>query len=726
MKAIINKINEFGFTNVLFFLLITAVEFHFVDYYLAGYNIPLAKWIIAILVNYLLYKLREIMIIDMPVFWETEKYLLWGVNYFCLWTMHCLFFISLGIFAWQLSLNIESKAIASSAPVLQAEIQLKIEQTTLAQLTATQDRQELQATVANIPNIENDIAEQKRANSAKLSAFWNTQHANGMSYQSLASITNGRCKPIGNYATAGTQVCNAYSALMQQVGLSNVTDKLQHATASRATLSAIEKQELKVMEMEARLIELKSSPNSAASKSMGAFEMFAYWISGNVSTLSNSEIKITGQQTAAGVVFVLLSIVYIVFFSQIAIREERKRLRAQNNDSSHATPRATPQVVDNTSCNTFYSDDVQQFDSPMQQALQRDLRRVQQPFFDNFVAPKEKKTLSPTAIMVGTNESGEGERVYFDPMAGHTLIAGQSGGGKSTFSTNTLIFQIVEKFPKHIDLYLFDSKQTLPQYKGLTPSIKAACNDTEAIKFLSQIEKERQRRQNLFLEMGIIDNLSQYNIELVKQGKTPLPSILIIFDEYGIANKGVVRFVETIAKAGRSAGIFLLLMYQYDVSKKGKERLSSDLLANLPQKFCFKLDTNIQYSTVTGLQHSTIKDLIKGDIIPPYHCLAVIKSMNKPILLKPTLYIEDSRDKKIEWILKMNPNFNISQQPIDGAPISTPFERRADVDVDKVQEMRDAGYSMTDIAKMLSASRNTVYRRLNEGNQTFKEAGNEG
>jgi hypothetical protein len=184
----------------------------------------------------------------------------------------------------------------------------------------------------------------------------------------------------------------------------------------------------------------------------------------------------------------------------------------------------------------------------------------------------------------------EGEPVVFDPkLDPHLLIAGLSGGGKSSFAQVILYGAAANGS----DLYIIDPVKGAADFKFAADHAKAiATNPAEASAAMKAIYAEVVKRKNANSEAGVgsfrelpdppplivvlIDEFSS----LIGQSLVPKPSDdidmelereAVIADNLSRQEIGV--FAGKIAREARSAGVVLLLATQ---------RLSSKMLESIP------------------------------------------------------------------------------------------------------------------------------------------------
>lgn len=153
------------------------------------------------------------------------------------------------------------------------------------------------------------------------------------------------------------------------------------------------------------------------------------------------------------------------------------------------------------------------------------------------------------------------------PSLGHTLIAGTSGSGKSSWLHAALAALLTSASPTALQITLVDPKVSEFAAWARAPHLLApiATDERAAGAILSDLVSEVDRRGNL-LAGRLCRDLAAYN----RQASSPLPIILVIFDEVldlllatGGERSGIGRLLTRLAAKGRSAGIILWVASQH-------------------------------------------------------------------------------------------------------------------------------------------------------------------
>lgn len=222
----------------------------------------------------------------------------------------------------------------------------------------------------------------------------------------------------------------------------------------------------------------------------------------------------------------------------------------------------------------------------------------------------KRRTLQATApvsngsFLLGERED-DGELLYLNifgenggqPQHGpHTLIAGESGGGKGVLTRNILLDLLATNSPRNVRVRFVDPKfgadypwlRSMPHLDG-----GIVTNQEEAIATLEELVAEMDRRYAEITKTS--PNIEKYNQKVEPEGR--LPRIFLFHDEIGdwMADKGspypdaVSSHVVRLASKARAAGVHLVLITQ----RPDKDAMPSQIKANVGNKICLKVASNV-------------------------------------------------------------------------------------------------------------------------------------
>lgn len=140
----------------------------------------------------------------------------------------------------------------------------------------------------------------------------------------------------------------------------------------------------------------------------------------------------------------------------------------------------------------------------------------------------------------------------------HMLIAGSTGGGKST-CVKSIITSLI--MGQKCDLYLYDLKGTeLNIFNNINRVKSFSDNVDEVSSQLNNIVEEMKSRYTTFSEAKTSD-ISEYNKEFPRKKYNHM---VVVVDEFSILsdNKEAIQTLERISALGRAAGISLILTTQ--------------------------------------------------------------------------------------------------------------------------------------------------------------------
>jgi S-DNA-T family DNA segregation ATPase FtsK/SpoIIIE len=201
-----------------------------------------------------------------------------------------------------------------------------------------------------------------------------------------------------------------------------------------------------------------------------------------------------------------------------------------------------------------------------------------------------KALKGPVGFPVGIGVEGDPVVADFaDPNTCHALVAGSTGSGKSEWLKALVASMLLRATPNSVRVALIDPKiLTFAGVEG-SPYLwrPVATTLPDALSILRDAVAEMDARYQLLGRDGFV-SLG----ERLKAGKTDLPFLVLIFDEFADLilagreeKKEFESLVARIAGKGRAAGIHLVLATQ----RPDRAIVTGLIKANLPLKVCLKV-----------------------------------------------------------------------------------------------------------------------------------------
>jgi hypothetical protein len=221
----------------------------------------------------------------------------------------------------------------------------------------------------------------------------------------------------------------------------------------------------------------------------------------------------------------------------------------------------------------------------------------------------------PVAFPVGIGVEGNPVVADFaDPNTCHILVAGSTGSGKSEWLKALVASMLLRNSTANVQIALIDPKiLTFTGVEG-SPYLwrPVATTLADAMTILRDAVAEMDARYRALARGGFV-NLG----ERFKAGKTDLPFLVLIFDEFADLilagredKKEFESLVARIAGKGRAAGIHLVLATQ----RPDRAVVTGLIKANLPLKVCLKVSNAVNAQIV--LDEPGAESLFgKGDLL---------------------------------------------------------------------------------------------------------------
>ncbi|MCR5650587.1 MAG: DNA translocase FtsK [Lachnospiraceae bacterium] len=223
---------------------------------------------------------------------------------------------------------------------------------------------------------------------------------------------------------------------------------------------------------------------------------------------------------------------------------------------------------------------------------------------------------SSSRISFAVGKDIGGKAVVFDiAKMPHVLIAGATGAGKSV-CINTIIMSILFKArPDEVKLIMIDPKVVeLSVYNGIPHLLTPVVTDPQkAAGALMWGVQEMEKRYRLFAEYAVRD-LAGYNAKAVKEGKDPIPKLVIIVDELAdlmmSAKNDVENSIVRLAQKARAAGIHLIIATQ----RPSVDVITGLIKANMPSRIAFTVTSGTDSRTILDMVGAE-KLLGRGDML---------------------------------------------------------------------------------------------------------------
>jgi len=265
--------------------------------------------------------------------------------------------------------------------------------------------------------------------------------------------------------------------------------------------------------------------------------------------------------------------------------------------------------------------------------------------------PNFQKNTSSLTFALGRDVSGF--PVYADlAKMPHLLVAGSTGTGKTIF-LNSLILSLLYQpttesksaGPEFLRLILVDPKRVeFPVYQNLPhllcPVIYTASQTVNVLRWLTG---EMERRFDVLSEKKSRD-IRGFNEKALKNGKNPLPFIVVIIDELADLMAARGREIEAgivrLAQMARAVGIHLVVATQ----RPSVEVITGLIKANITSRITFQVASQVDSRTVIDTSGAE-KLLGAGDM------LFISAQVIKPKRIQAPYVSEKEVKKVIDYIV---------------------------------------------------------------------------
>ncbi len=244
-------------------------------------------------------------------------------------------------------------------------------------------------------------------------------------------------------------------------------------------------------------------------------------------------------------------------------------------------------------------------------------------------SPAFKKHKSPLLMALGKDTKGETRVADIADMP-HLLMAGTTGSGKSVAINAMLLSILYRATPAQVRLILIDPKMVeLSVYQNiphlLAPVITEMPDTVRALRWCTGEMDRRYQRMN---SLGV-RSLAAFNERMKKldqtqlreagadEDRTPLPSILLVIDEFADMMAAVRKQVEEpiarLSAKARAAGIHLVLATQ----RPSKDVITGLIKANVATRISFQVSQKVDSMVVLD-QIGAEQLLGRGDMLFRY------------------------------------------------------------------------------------------------------------
>ncbi len=197
----------------------------------------------------------------------------------------------------------------------------------------------------------------------------------------------------------------------------------------------------------------------------------------------------------------------------------------------------------------------------------------------------------------------------------HMLIAGTTGSGKSVCTNSLIVSLLYKATPEEVRLIMVDPKMVeLGVYNGIPHLLIPVVTDPKkAAGALQWAVSEMMKRYKAFSEVGAKD-LASYNNHARKEGKEPLPQIVVVIDELAdlmlVAAKEVEESICRVAQMGRASGMHLVIATQ----RPSADVITGLMKANIPSRIAFAVASGMESRII--LDATGAEKLVgKGDML---------------------------------------------------------------------------------------------------------------
>ncbi len=200
---------------------------------------------------------------------------------------------------------------------------------------------------------------------------------------------------------------------------------------------------------------------------------------------------------------------------------------------------------------------------------------------------------SQLALTLGRDVSGRPVVSDLATMP-HLLIAGTTGSGKSVCITALTACLVMNNTPEELKLAMIDPKRVeLMRFNGLPHLMGSVETEIERILGVLRWATTEMDYRYKLLEKARARNIDSYNRKMERQGKKPLPKIVVVIDEMAdlmmSAPDQTEHALVRLAQKARAIGIHLILATQ----RPSTDVVTGLIKANFPTRISFTVASSI-------------------------------------------------------------------------------------------------------------------------------------
>ena len=226
-----------------------------------------------------------------------------------------------------------------------------------------------------------------------------------------------------------------------------------------------------------------------------------------------------------------------------------------------------------------------------------------------------REAKSKLAVALGLDVAGKPVIADLAKMP-HSLIAGQTGSGKSVALNSFICSILFRASPNEVKFIFVDPKRVeLTGYNGIPHLLAPVITDPEkVVSALKYLAAEMDQRYKMFAEVGA-RNIAAYN---EMSGFQALPYIVLVIDELAdimlFSPAEVEDAVTRLAQMSRAVGIHMLLATQ----RPSVDVLTGLIKANIPARIAFAVSSLVDSRVILDSPGAE-KLLGRGDMLylPP-------------------------------------------------------------------------------------------------------------